>query len=1097
MAAELETFTSLDALRSAIKKRILAKEPFINALFSAVASGTIAGLLTTQWRHVTPFLLNAGWFIANQGFKGTKIYSDVTANSAELTAELIRRLSLIQTLSWFALRESWASENEEGRNFENDLSRYISSDMILPNAVDTFIQFVTSHTDEGDVITKYCRQAVTASVCDAAQVENPHRSRWAGAFFDFELLVQCASNSDASLDQLRARQVSTDRARSTITYEDAWKNVSARLASKDPTWPQILGAVAKRCGYPDVISDATNHGIRVHVDGPLSQSSSVKDILDVLKEVALDPEKRHNFILVLEHFLHKLVAESKVDDLVSLSQELTQLVVGSDSAKANLYATLGECFKNLRTPHPFLALIGSTHAPWEETLDPNDRAPLWNERANALRLTGQTAEALWWIDEILRVDGDSLPPKLFRVALLNRAILLREIGAADSAHAALLMLSEDVENPAEKIQILISLGVTKLSLGWYEDARAVLEEARQHATPPWDSSALHIVALLAMVSALTGDVEGAVDSILGYSSSRESESNSESNDVWQNRMSQAEVDYETVVVASVLGMVAKVADRQAPKLAPVFDEIVPNLCDVRQRAEARGDVPLVLDVLRVEASLTDYDSSDRFECAWKACYEAHEKHDKSQVAEVLIALAHAAYGRGAVPEAREKLMAVPTALANEFGGAIDLGTTVLGPRRLEYQLNELVRLVRSKYGLASSCEDIRLIAELKRNAVTHAMQRRRAVEQGGRQQIFLNQIEDALAQLSASSGPLAVLEWIDDGESTSHLLTATAKDGTIHSKWLAAPCVDDAEVGRRLEQRLSNWRPSRNGDPFDIEGWRLLEEWLNESLSEAISDEHHVVIIDSRGSQSLPWHVAIAPSRSVSYASSWTELIRLSNSRNKPVTWSIGVALVPRFRESLTIISAFEESVRRSETYAIANDIGFRNCTGVECDRSAFSDLLAGCTVGKILCHGYIDRKLGEVAFMLSHNGALPLADSVAAGGHGFEGHRMSWRACQVLVNVPRVLFSIACSTGVSHTVGLGDRLGLLNAFRWGGGQALVAPRWDVIVPLVLPIMDAAFEEYLQGNHSLAEAVRHACLAAVNSQPRWVSWALSIEGDWR
>lgn len=1094
----IERFDSLDGLRSAVGQRLIARVPLLNDLFEAVANDTIPNFLTTRWRQITPFLLNAGQLLAGQLltlplFKGTKLAYAVRANTDEIVTESARRLGIVQTMSWVALCEYWGSAKVTGESFESDLSLYICSNVLLPNAVDDFLRIVSSEalpSKKEDPIARYCREAVTASICDAAKVENTRRSQWVSAFFDFEITLQCATDSDTLLDQLNARRISADRAHSTISFQDAYRNIAARLNPNDTAWTQTLRAVADRCGYENLYNYASTTGVRARVEGPLSEGASVADIVTVLREVAFNSEQSDQLIYFFEDFLRILVSEARVDDLLELAKELTSLVAGSDSAKAQIYAKFGACFKELRAPQHFLALIGSKKELWEETLTSTDRAPLWNERANALRLSGQTDAALWWANELLQVDGESLAPDFLRVALLNRAILLRETGAPDLAYAELAKLADSTENPHESISIQISLGVTLIALGQYKVARVSLRNALDRAVPPWDSRAQHIRAMLAVSSALIGDVDGAIHTIEGYLNCRELATN----DVWQNATSQAEDDYNSIVLATGMAMVAEVADRQHIALSPAYGAIVSNLHSIRLRAQARGDVPLVLDAFRLGASLAE---EGEYQDAWEACYDAYKRYGKPQVADVLVALAHSAYARGAVHEAREKLLTVPEALANGFGGADDLGMTALAPRRLKPKLNALLRLVRTRDDPTLYYEDIRLIAELKRNAVTHAMQRRKADIHSEVHGTLFSQIEHALSHFAASTGPVAVLEWIDDGESTTHLLTSTTKGGTICSTMLEAPDLDETEVSRHLQERLSNWRPSRKGDPFDIDGWRMLEGWLNAALAKVIGAEHHIVIIDNRASHSLPWHVALAPSWSVSYASSWTELIQLSSTNFKPTTRSIGVALVPRFRESQAIIGAFEESIKRTQVYAVANDLEFRSRTGVECDTEGFTDLLANCTIAKLLCHGYINREMGEVALMLSHEGTLPLAHSVAASADGVKGYRMSWRACQALVAVPPVLFSIACSSGLSHTVGLGDRLGLLNAFRRGGAQTLVAPQWDVDVPAVLPILDAALEKYLQGNHTLAAAVRQSCATMATSHPPWISWALAVEGDWR
>src|SRR5207248_8859615 len=96
------------------------------------------------------------------------------------------------------------------------------------------------------------------------------------------------------------------------------------------------------------------------------------------------------------------------------------------------------------------------------------------------------------------------------------------------------------------------------------------------------------------------------------------------------------------------------------------------------------------------------------------------------------------------------------------------------------------------------------------------------------------------------------------------------------------------------------------------------------------------------------------------------------------------------------------------------------------------------------------------------------------------------------------VVFSAACSTGLSHVAGLGERLGLFGALRHAGTRAVVAPRWDCWAERVLPVLDDTLERFLGGGVPLGQALHAACRdAAAAGLPRWLAWNLALEGDGR
>ena len=134
---------------------------------------------------------------------------------------------------------------------------------------------------------------------------------------------------------------------------------------------------------------------------------------------------------------------------------------------------------------------------------------------------------------------------------------------------------------------------------------------------------------------------------------------------------------------------------------------------------------------------------------------------------------------------------------------------------------------------------------------------------------------------------------------------------------------------------------------------------------------------------------------------------------------------------------------------------------------------------------------------MVANYGELPLANSVAANTLAGRQHRFDWRDFQQLKSAPEVLFSAACSSGQSHHVGLGEKLGLFLTLRRAGTRSFVAPRWDIDPKVVLPILDNAIERFLRNDAELGEALHAACSEASVVLPRWQAWALALEGDWK
>jgi hypothetical protein len=460
----------------------------------------------------------------------------------------------------------------------------------------------------------------------------------------------------------------------------------------------------------------------------------------------------------------------------------------------------------------------------------------------------------------------------------------------------------------------------------------------------------------------------------------------------------------------------------------------------------------------------------------------------------LLELATYAYREGKAAEARRHLIRIPAALALDVGATGDLWMASQGQvPKLRAGLDRVTRLALEK---GESFDDVRLVAEMRRDVIGRAQALRGRPEVAGAGWLEQGLEGAVVAHLSPPSGRLAVVEWVETREWIAGMVTVVGADGAVFSHWLEQPELDIQALAVRMRSRLGNWRPGRPGDPFDLPEWRTLEEWLVASLAPHLGEEGHVVFLESQTHAGIPWHVA-ARAWPASYATSWTAMLSLVSAAPREERHRVGVVLVPRSRESDGVLQALRASAAR--TRKAANSAGLAYLQEEDerrCDHAAFRQILAGSTVGKLLCHGFVDPSEREVALMLAHDGTLPLTLSVAADSPAGRAHRLSWRQCRDLPGAPAVIFSAACATGTSHLVGLNERLGLYAGLQQAGMRSMIAPRWDLFAEAVLPVLDDALERYLFGE-PVAKALYAACRAAEARLPTWLAWNLILEGDWR
>jgi hypothetical protein len=507
-------------------------------------------------------------------------------------------------------------------------------------------------------------------------------------------------------------------------------------------------------------------------------------------------------------------------------------------------------------------------------------------------------------------------------------------------------------------------------------------------------------------------------------------------------------------------------------------------------ARERDDAPLTVEALRLRAHLEDkVDGGMPSMRAWGDVLMEADARGLPPDPVALVRVATFCFIGDRPEMARELLLRVPDALAHEVGGVGDLAVSVRSLRNARVALMQAAELVMSTDDVGTA-EDVRLLAELQRDAVARA----RAHRAGTGPALDTRLDDETLAELTAGGGDVAVIEWVEGVATISGLVTRIRADGDVESTWLDVPDeIDLHDLRARVASRLSAWLPDDPGDPFDDASWATFEEAVSRQIGELLDPDGHVVVIEPRETPGIPWHVALRR-WPVSYASGWARLLELARAP-RPTARTLGVASVRRVRESAAVRAALDASVERAESLARAHDLALDVRRDDACDRDALVELLGQSDVAKLLCHGYVDAA-GEVSLMLAAGGVLPLANSVASGSAAGAAHRVTWRDLQGVSRAPATIFSAACSSALAAFSTGGDRLGLYGALASAGARSLVAPQWDIVADVVIPVLDRALEHHLDGV-PLGRAVHRACVEAEARTPRWLAWALTLEGDWQ
>jgi hypothetical protein len=146
-----------------------------------------------------------------------------------------------------------------------------------------------------------------------------------------------------------------------------------------------------------------------------------------------------------------------------------------------------------------------------------------------------------------------------------------------------------------------------------------------------------------------------------------------------------------------------------------------------------------------------------------------------------------------------------------------------------------------------------------------------------------------------------------------------------------------------------------------------------------------------------------------------------------------------------------------------------------------------------LLCHGLVERDSKTTAWLIAHDGALPLVDSIASSLPLGRLHRYGWQECDELVRTAPVIISAGCSTGRSHFSVSNEVLGLYSVLRSTGTSVLVAPQWDIEPGQSLPVLADALTRWF-GGETLVSALHAASLEAFRGIAARHAWAFAIEG---
>ncbi|UQW99199.1 CHAT domain-containing protein [Streptomyces sp. RerS4] len=977
----------------------------------------------------------------------------------------VAMLAACQARTWQNLCEAWALRARGlPRTFEEDLRTYVDGSTPVSDALSQFSAAVAriSRTGaKGEREWFYCARAVEAVLHHRAGLANPAALDWATEYLRLELRVKETWRGRSIAERIR---LSEEHLRPTVPAFELGRIIEIekgqRLAAfyKRPRrvyrrWNEVeerIHQAARRAGHPNL---ATRLADQVVIEFP--QDDFAAALTEMIDEFGVKAIR-----MARGHISTRLAYQGTDTDFDVVRRSLERKI-----GPVNTTVLLGEALVSARNPARALRMLERMR----DIEPPEDfrRSDLSDVKALALNLTGRTEEALAEIR-----DQDAwITPNRWLTAFhpfrhkheIATAVVLRDSGRVDQALVLLEWLWADLR-PSRRPYVAVELAPAYFTTGRFGDAVTLLRQALAHALE------------------FSSDITPVVKAQLQYALLRDQRDPEE--ELWELPNSLLDINKQgqfTVTGAMpynpVADLYAAMARLEELRRGAAETGTLDDLPRLRTRAAAGDDCFVHLQASRVEAlaeeirgGTPDWEGLARLAAVQYRVDPPVECFVRPAAAAVSAdalakALALVRKADGLVGRAMERFSDFEQAAGVEVAYPGDLreiqGTLLdgAGPGELQRTVEELWRdPARRMLAPGGFADDRTLTAFCDRMGLART----------------------------------AVLEQVEHGPDRRSLVLTLIEAGRAPVTEVVMPLDNLSPLAARLGTRIANWTPSRPGDPLDVPRWREFTSMLHAVLSERLGATDHVIVIESPQLYRLPWHLALGPSWSCSYAPSWGSLMLRPD---VPVVRpAVGTVCAPRFGEAPAVEAALTASLAASRAEAAAAELAFASADREYADAAALVRILESSDLCTLLCHGMVDTGSSSVSLLLAAEERRPPGDSLAAARSG-RAHRFDWRSATAVARSPSTIFSAACSSGLNHTRG-GQQVGLFSALRHRGLRTLVAPRWDILAEQVLPVLNRCRALVLSGSPPGA-ALRASCIEAEQSGvPAWIAWSMALEGDW-
>jgi CHAT domain len=269
----------------------------------------------------------------------------------------------------------------------------------------------------------------------------------------------------------------------------------------------------------------------------------------------------------------------------------------------------------------------------------------------------------------------------------------------------------------------------------------------------------------------------------------------------------------------------------------------------------------------------------------------------------------------------------------------------------------------------------------------------------------------------------------------------------------------------------------------DLEPWWSFSEEVGHLISEQLLPDCEVCFLPGRNLAPLPLHLIRLPSgqflleqHQVTYAANFAMLLNHSI-RNQNGNSSSLVVTVPKTNDRESFRLRLDKEGDRLIKSLRAEGRVVHCLDGTKATKESVMSHLALCDEVFFLCHGTHAGRLKGYGICLSDGIRLPPPLLPVNDAPDFARFVLAWDDLEEITSAPRLVISVACSSGRVVVAAGGVRLALEQTLFARGTCIIVSPLWDVDQEASLAWVEAFQSERQSSGVSVAAAHRAACLA--------------------